>query len=125
MFIALTVAITILVGSTGQLLLKYGVDQTETIQVHGLTDVPSVALRVLSIPAVAMGLACYAMGTLVWLAVLSRLDLNVAYPMLSLTFVVVPVLSVLFLGERVPATRWAGIAVIILGVTLVARGDWP
>jgi drug/metabolite transporter (DMT)-like permease len=70
---------------------------------------------------VLAGLALYGLGALAWIVVLSRLDLNVAYPFLALNFVLITIISRVVLSETVPELRWVGIAFICLGILLVAR----
>ncbi|HEX5421355.1 MAG TPA: EamA family transporter [Gammaproteobacteria bacterium] len=59
-------------------------------------------------------------GTALWLLVLYRMDVSRAFPFLSLSSVLVVAASRAFLKERVSARRWAGVALIALGVALVA-----
>ena len=73
------------------------------------------------LPTIWFGLAAYGLGAVLWLVVLSRLDLSFAYPLLALSYILIPLLSYLVLGENVPALRWVGIAVIFMGVVIVAR----
>ncbi|MGH7155332.1 MAG: EamA family transporter, partial [Acetobacteraceae bacterium] len=56
-----------------------------------------------------------------WLAVLSRVPVSAAYPMISIGFVIVALLGWAFLGETLTPTRVAGIAFICCGVLLVSR----
>ena len=65
------------------------------------------------------GFAAYAIGALLWLKVLSRIELSLAYPLVSLAFVIVAALSWLVLGERLSAARIIGIALIVAGVALM------
>ncbi len=74
-------------------------------------------------PMVWVGLGLYVSGTISWLAVLSRIDLAVAYPLGSMNYVLVTVLAALLLGEDVPLLRWAGTASILVGILVVARGE--
>lgn len=67
------------------------------------------------------GLGCYAIGILLWLAVLSSNEVSVAYPMLSIGYVIAIVLSFILLGEGIPPTRLVGIALICVGVVLITR----
>jgi drug/metabolite transporter (DMT)-like permease len=54
--------------------------------------------------------------------VLSRVNLSFAYPMIALTYVLVPLAAWLFLNEpAIPPIRWVGMCVIIVGVVLVAQ----
>jgi drug/metabolite transporter (DMT)-like permease len=67
------------------------------------------------------GLACYALSLVVWIMGLSRTDVTIAYPMLSLGYVVAAAGAWLFLGEAVSPQRLLAIAVIMVGVVLLAR----
>lgn len=74
-------------------------------------------------PLVWLGLGLYISGTVSWLAVLSRIDLAVAYPLGSMNYVLVTVLAATVLGEQVSILRWLGTASILVGILVVARGE--
>ena len=57
----------------------------------------------------------------VWIVALSRVEVSVAYPLLSIGYVVNAALAYWLFGEAVSLERWAGIAIILVGVTVVAR----
>ena len=67
------------------------------------------------------GLACYVISLLVWIIGLSRTDVTIAYPMLSLGYVVSAAGAWMFLGETVSLQRMLALAVIVAGVALLAR----
>ena len=67
---------------------------------------------------VATGLALYALSSVVWIGVLSRLDLAIAYPLGASGYAFVVVIAFLS-GEAISATRWLGVVLIVLGVVLV------
>jgi multidrug transporter EmrE-like cation transporter len=69
------------------------------------------------------GMACYAASVCVWLAALSKAPVSTAYPMLSLGYVVVAAVSVLWLGESMAPAKVLGIALICGGVILVSRSS--
>jgi multidrug transporter EmrE-like cation transporter len=69
------------------------------------------------------GMVCYGASLCVWLAALSKAPVSTAYPMLSLGYVVVAVVSVGWLGESLTPAKIAGIALICLGVVLVTRSS--
>jgi drug/metabolite transporter (DMT)-like permease len=69
------------------------------------------------------GLACYGVSVLFWLAVLSKTQVSVAYPMLSIGYVIAAILGYLFLNETFGLMRIGGIALICMGVLLVARSS--
>ncbi len=67
------------------------------------------------------GVVCYMVSLLVWIMGLSRVPVSVAYPMLSLGYVINAIAAYYLFGETVTVVRWMGIGFIILGVWLVAR----
>ncbi|MEA3335275.1 MAG: EamA family transporter [Chloroflexota bacterium] len=114
------ILVSTIAGVAGQVSLKLGMSQPgaeETVS-EGVLSLIALILRT---PLVWLGLMFYGIGALAWIAVLSRLDLSVAYPFLALNFVLITIISRLFLGETVPLLRWAGIGVIVVGILLVAR----
>ena len=68
-----------------------------------------------------VGVACYMVSLVVWIMGLSRVPVSIAYPMLSLGYVINAVAAHYLFGEAVTVSRWLGIGFIVLGVWLVAR----
>lgn len=68
-----------------------------------------------------VGVAMYMVSLVVWIMGLSRVPVSIAYPMLSLGYIINAVAAHYLFGEAVSASRWLGIGFIILGVWLVAR----
>jgi len=82
----------------------------------------SVVILFRSLPFWA-GMVCYGASVCVWLAALSKAPVSTAYPMLSLGYVVVAAVSVLWLGESMGPAKVLGIALICAGVILVSRSS--
>ncbi len=116
----LIIIFSVLVASVAQLLLKHGM--TKVGRVSSLASAPSMLLSALTNPIVLAGLAVFGISALSWLVALSRVKLNVAYPMVSLGYVAVIFFSWLILKESVRPITFAGCLVIILGVFLISRG---
>ena len=70
-----------------------------------------------------VGMFCYGASLCVWLAALSRAPVSIAYPMLSIGYIVVAAASVLWLGESLSPAKVLGIALICVGVVLVSRSS--
>ena len=68
-----------------------------------------------------LALICYGVSVLVWMAVLSKVEVSYAFPLGSIGYVIVAVLGYLFLGEQVTPLRLFGILIICLGVFVVSR----
>ncbi len=114
------------VGSIGisvaaQFVLKAGMS-SPLIQLSlksGIKDA-SVLLVVAANPLVVGGFVLYALSAISWLAVLARWDVSKAYPLVGLGFAVAAVIGWWF-GESIGIQRALGIALICIGVVLVAR----
>jgi len=65
-------------------------------------------------------LACYAVSVVVWAGALKIAPLNFAFPFMALGFVCVALMAKFYLGEAIPKMRWAALAVIVIGVCLLA-----
>ena len=113
-FLFASIALSVL----GQFLMKSGMNQVGPIDHLAI----GAFVRVLSNMRVLAGFLSYGASSVVYLAAISKLDLSVAYPMLGLGYVLVVIISWLFLREPVSALRWLGVALIIGGVWLVGRG---
>lgn len=112
----------VLLNAVAQLLLKAGAASAGHISVAAGSAVlwRTAAVLVLH-PAILGGLACYAISVIVWIVALSRVEVSVAYPMLSIGYVVNALLAWWLFSEHVSIQRWLGIGVIVIGVVLVAR----
>jgi len=114
------IATGVLLNTIAQLLLKAGANAVGRFE-FSAANALEVGMRFALNPYVIGGLGCYVVSVVVWLAALSRVEVSVAYPMLSLGFALNALLAWWLLGEAVTPQRIAGIAIIIVGVTLVAR----
>ena len=113
------ILVGVLLNAAAQLLLKAGAAAAGPIQSWAALRGAATGLALH--PAILGGLACYVVSVVVWIVALSRVDVSVAYPLLSIGYVVNAVLALWLFGEAVSPQRWLGIAVILVGVTLVAR----
>lgn len=113
----LLILVCILCGAVSQLFLKLGMNSIGKIQFIN----KAVILHVFTNPHVLVGMVLYVISALTWLVVLSRLEVNYAYPLLSLSLIIVAVASWAFLGEGLPAVRIVGICLIIGGAFFIVR----
>jgi undecaprenyl phosphate-alpha-L-ara4N flippase subunit ArnE len=65
------------------------------------------------------GVACLGVEAIVWTIVLTKLEVSIAFPMGSLCFVTVFILSILFLKEKPNGSRWTGVLFILCGTALL------
>jgi multidrug transporter EmrE-like cation transporter len=110
----------VLLNAAAQLLLKAATSATGAItpDVAGLT---AALPKLLSHPGSWGGIGCYAISVVIWIVALSRAPVSIAYPMLSIGYIVNAVLAYWLFSEPLHASKIAGIFVIIVGVYLVTR----
>ncbi len=68
-----------------------------------------------------LAMLCYGVSILLWMSVLSKVEVSFAYPFLSVGYVISAVVGFFFFGESISAVRIAGIIVICAGVVLISR----
>jgi multidrug transporter EmrE-like cation transporter len=110
----------VLLNAAAQLLLKAGTNAIGHFDFQ-LANVIPIGLKVALQPHIVAGLGCYVISVVVWILALSRVPVSIAYPMLSIGYVVNAIIAHFWFGEVLAAQKMAGIGFIIVGVFLVAR----
>ncbi|WP_341281425.1 EamA family transporter [Paenibacillus sp. FSL H8-0537] len=105
--------INILMLVTGQILFKLGLNQ-----IGGVTL--QTAWKALFNAYIISGITLYALATLLWFVILTRMPLSLAYPLQSLAYVFGLLVALIIFKEPVSVTKWIGVLIIIVGVTFVA-----
>lgn len=103
-------------SATGEMLLKHGMTEIGVFTF----EVPTL-VRIFLTPQIILGFFLVFGGAIFWLAVISRVDLSFAYPMLALGYVIVVFASWLVFHEPLNLTKLVGVAVICSGVLILAR----
>lgn len=103
----------------GHSLIKAGLNHA-TILPQG-SSVVAVILHELLQPAVFAGLAVYLMGTLCWMAAVAQKEISYLYPLTSVNYILVIVISALHFHEVISLRRGIGAALIVLGVVMINR----
>lgn len=117
------ILINVVIGSVGQVILRIGASQLGNL--HSGSGIGSSllgAFKGIFTPYIFVGLLIYAFSAVIWIFVLNQVNLSFAYPMISLSYVLVVVLSALFLHEKVPMITVGGLALITVGVSLIGIG---
>lgn len=110
----------VLLNAVAQLLLKAGTNAIGAFEFSAANIVP-VGWKIATSPPILGGIGCYVVSVVVWILALSRVEVSIAYPMLSVGYVVNAVAAWYLFGEAVTLMRLLGIGIIILGVFIVAR----
>lgn len=116
----LFILIPVTAAAIGQMILKIGMNQVGMVK---LSDGMNGIIRMFTNPYVFGGLVFFAANAFLWLIVLSREKLSFAYPMVAFAYVLTVLLSKFVLHEDVPILRWAGLAVIIVGILMIAKSS--
>ena len=112
----------VLLNAGAQLMLKAGMTQIGHFE-FSMANMMPIGLKVMGNPPIINGLCMYVMSVVVWLLVLSRVQVSFAYPMLSIGYVVNALAANYFFGEPLTSMRMLGIFIIISGVYLVAQSN--
>lgn len=112
----LQLALSVLCVLASELLLKRGASDTASATSWSWTGINSLAS-----PLVWWGILFVIASFLSWLYVLKCIPLTVAYPLSRVVDVLVPLSCWIFLGEIISARRWCGIALVVIGLAVVAK----
>ena len=110
----------ICLNAVAQLLLKAGTNAVGAIHLTAGNWFATGVKLATQLPIIG-GLSCYVLSVVVWIIGLSRVDVTIAYPLLSLGYVINAIGAWYFLGEVISLQRIAAITVIIAGVALLTR----
>ncbi|MEJ5187365.1 MAG: hypothetical protein WHT46_09845 [Candidatus Geothermincolales bacterium] len=122
----LLILVSVSLAIAGQICLRRGMEglkdrtgmETGELLKKPLTFVKEVTRSF----TVILGLALFVASAAFWLVVLADVPLGVAYPFVSLTYVVVLLYDKLFESYRISVWNWLGVAAIVTGVLLISVG---
>jgi drug/metabolite transporter (DMT)-like permease len=109
------ILISVLGSAVGQLLLKRGMNALGPVTLS-MDQILPVVWKMATNLDVFVGLVYYLIGTVFWLAALSRVDLSYAYPFASLQYIIMLVACWIMFDEKITLGRTLGTVVIGIGV---------
>ena len=104
-----------------QLVLKSSINSLDW-EIDSISKAIRLVFRLGKIPFVWLGLIFSVLSLLIWLFVLTKSDLNFAFSLDSMRYVLIAVASMIFLKEKIGPVRWAGICAVVCGIVLVTIG---
>lgn len=119
--ILLLALVSVSMSAVAQVLFKVGMGTAAMREALTGGSTPWLVRAVVLSPWIIGGLALYGLGTVLWLAVLSRTELSLAYPFVGLSFVLTAIFGWVLFQDALSPSRIAGIAAIVVGVWLVGR----
>ena len=115
------VVLMVLASSTGDIFLKRGMNRID-VQLNA-ASLGSAFVQTVVSGQIWLGIVCVLVSFVLYLMLMSWADYSYVMPVSSFGYAVVALLAVLVLGETVTLGRWAGVALICLGVALVGRTE--
>ncbi|MCU1000475.1 EamA family transporter [Stenotrophomonas maltophilia] len=115
------ILLSVALNAAAQLLLRQGMPGMVLVTGQGLMPLAASGIRIAFNPWVFSGLSCFAASLLLWMYVLSKVQVSFAYPFNSIGYVIVVAAAYFFFREPLSAMKLAGVGLICLGVLLVTR----
>lgn len=112
----------VLLNAGAQLMLKAGMLRIGYFDFSLANAIP-IAWKVVQNTPIVMGLSMYVLSVVVWLLVLSRVQVSYAYPLLSIGYIVNAIAAYFLFGEPLTSMRMLGIFIIIAGVYLITQSN--
>lgn len=100
----------------GQVLLKYGLAKAGDFSM----SLSYFQKLLINWQFICCGL-CYGAGSILWMYIIKHFPFSMAYPMVSLSYVMGMFAAIFFFHEQIPLTRWVGVFLIMSGCVLIAK----
>jgi len=110
----------VMLNAAAQILMKTGTNAVGHFE-FSMENILPIGLKLATEWHIVTAMFCYAFSVVVWILALSRVPVSIAFPMLSMAYVVNAVAAYYLLGEPFSATKLIGMGVIILGVIILSR----
>ena len=110
----------VMLNAAAQILMKAGTNAVGHFEFNTGNILP-IGMKLATEWHIVTALFCYALSVVIWILALSRVPVSIAFPMLSMAYIVNAIAAWYFLGEAFNPTKAAGIGVIILGVIIISR----
>jgi multidrug transporter EmrE-like cation transporter len=108
--------ISVLAGVFGQFFLKLGALKLGKVEIDNILN---HLLKMITTPELVIGLTCYGLGAIVYILLLTRVNLSMAAPAISLSYIVSVLLGHFWFRESIAFSQVVGLAAISIGVILV------
>ena len=110
----------VMLNAAAQILMKSGTNVIGHFEFSAANILP-IGWKLATEWHIVTALFCYALSVVVWILALSRVPVSIAFPMLSMAYVVNAIAAYYLLGEPFSSTKLVGMGVIIVGVVILSR----
>ena len=114
------ILVGVLLNAGAQLLIKAGTTSIGYFEFSRANILP-IGWKLATEWHIITAICCYGLSVVIWILALSRVQVSIAYPMLSLGYVVNAVAAWFLFHEAFSPAKVLGIGVIILGVAIISR----
>lgn len=114
------ILLSVFMGAAGQILLKVGANILGEFDFSLNTFFHSIWV-ILKSPVIVIGLILFGLSFMLWVKVLTKSELSQAYPMVSLSYVIIGVLSPILFNEQLTANKVIGMVTIVAGVFILNK----
>jgi drug/metabolite transporter (DMT)-like permease len=122
------IVISVALAISGQICLRRGMSEVKDRTGLGAGELikkPATFIKEIATTwLVLVGLLLFMASALFWLIVLTDVPLGVAYPFVSLTYIVVMLYDKFFENREILALNWLGVVAIVVGIVLINWGQW-
>lgn len=115
------IALTDICDTISQLILKSSINSINS-DINSIKKALHLIAQLIRIPRIWLGFFLSGVSLLFWLFVLSKTDLNLAFSLDSMRYIMIALASALILKEKVGTIRWLGIMCVVFGIVLVIIG---
>ncbi len=113
--------LVILFNTSANLLLKKGSSSINFPSSFTSTEITSLLFQAVTNVFIVSGLIIFATGFFLWVLVLNKIQVSIAVPMMSMSYILITLVAFFFLSEPITITKAIGITLIILGVFFISR----
>lgn len=117
--VAIALGLAIVLGAAGDIILSKGMQRAGEVRVRRIADIPFVFRLVFTQPLILLGILSMAGYFGSYMAALSMVDVSVANPLTALSYLLATAYARLYMQEKMPPLRAAGIILIVVGAILV------
>ncbi len=107
---------SIFLGATGQFLFRVGMLHFGKVSLSGIWR---QLFGIISTPAIFFGFICFGISSILWLVIISRWQLNFAYPLVALGYIIVIMYGTVFLQEVLTLPKVIGILLVLVGISIL------
>ena len=118
----LPVFVTIIMVTYGQLIIKYEVNKLTSYTLNNLNEALTFFVKLITNIGIISGLMAAVVAAFSWMVAIRKFDISSVYPLLSLNFVIVPLLSVYIFEESMNIFKIIGILLICVGIYVFSKG---